>query len=147
MSSRSASRISRRVSRLTPKPDTPGSIWGIGLENFWLSWWSRKTIRVACLMEVAIQRLNRSSGRQSQSLSTGFLQADPVALASELRGLVTFVDRDADPGLLESLRQAQAADAAADDEDMERGWRRPRTGLAASVVSAVIFDHRSQASR
>ncbi len=83
----------------------------------------------------------------AQSLSTGFLQADPVALASELRGLVTFVDRDADPGLLESLRQAQAADAAADDEDMERGWCRPRTGLAASVVSAVIFDHRSQASR
>src|SRR4029453_4147194 len=48
------------------------------------------------------------------------LDAEAVPLALEPRGAVALVDRDADAGLLEALRQAQACDPAADDQHVQR---------------------------
>lgn len=56
-----------------------------------------------------------------QGSGTRFLQPDPVALAAECGGGVPLVHRDADAGFRQSLRQAQAAEAAADDDGVQCG--------------------------
>src|SRR5215472_608138 len=54
-----------------------------------------------------------------QGKAAGRADRHAVALQAIVDGAVALVDRGADPGLLETLREGQTANAAADDENMK----------------------------
>ena len=54
-----------------------------------------------------------------QGAAAGRADMHPIALQAIGQGAVAFIDRGADPGALQALRQGEAADAAADDQDMK----------------------------
>src|SRR6266705_5394639 len=133
-----ASRISRRVSRLTPNPPGPGRSWCSGFPNFGDSRSSRNTIRAAA----------RDGGRHGQveqvrwqalvqRARAGGLETDPIPLVPEPGGLVTFADGGADAGLAQPLGQAQAANPSSGDHDMQAHDR--RLAVATVNVQTAIF--------
>jgi len=54
-----------------------------------------------------------------QGEAAGWADAHSVALQAVGRGSITLVDSRGDPVALETLRESESADAAADDQDME----------------------------
>jgi hypothetical protein len=64
-----------------------------------------------------VEQMRRQAFVQGEA--AGRTDVHPVTLQAIGQGAVTLVDRGADPGLLEALREREAADAAADDEDTE----------------------------
>jgi hypothetical protein len=54
-----------------------------------------------------------------QREAAGWTDVHPVALQPITGGAVAIVDRRTDPGSLQTLGEREAADAAADDQDME----------------------------
>ena len=59
-----------------------------------------------------------------QREAPGRIDVHAIALQPARRRLVALIDRDADAGFLQALREREAANAAADDDDMERRNRR-----------------------
>ena len=55
-----------------------------------------------------------------QGAAAGRIDVHAIALQATRGRAVALVERDADAGFLQALRQGEAADAAADDDDMER---------------------------
>ena len=54
-----------------------------------------------------------------QREAAGWTDVHPVPLQAITQGAVALVDCRTDPGSLQALREREAADAAADDQNME----------------------------
>ena len=83
-----------------------------------------------------------------QREAAGWTDVHPVALQAITRGAVALVDCRTDPGSLQALREREAADAAADDEDtegfghLELPSRRHEMSGAQSLRSSAVVSPR-----